>query len=75
MKKDVVKGVLFILPEKNKTNENELALPKGVAQAEEERRKIQDLQDVQIKLNKVAEVQKRLKELLESLAAKLEKCK
>ena len=78
MKKDQVKGMLFILPEKNKeieTHDNKQALSDNTALDVAEKRKEQDLIDVQIKLKKVGELQKRLKELLETLAAKLEKCK
>ncbi|MBI2608843.1 MAG: hypothetical protein HYW47_04495 [Deltaproteobacteria bacterium] len=67
MKKDQVQGLLFLIP-KDKT----FVRPNGVEQAEKARIKIQKLQDLKIKLEKIAEVQERLKAVLKKLAEKVE---
>jgi len=67
MKKDQIQGLLFLIPK-----DKSFVRPQGVIEAEKARTRIHKLQDLKIKLEKIAEVQERLKTVLKKLADKVD---
>ena len=71
MKKDKMQGIYFIVPKLGEAIKGDVVRPHGVVEAEQ-KRKLQELEDLKIKLSKITEVQQRLKTLLEKLAKRVE---
>lgn len=71
MKKDKMQGIYFIVPRRDDPTKGDIVRPHGVIEAEQ-KRKLQELEDLKIKLSKITEVQHKLKALLERLAKRVE---